>query len=235
MTKNFLPALHDTTRTGKQPVLGVKRKLFRADDEHAQQADKAFQALRQTVLQRDQNKCRYCEFSASKWQEVHHVDDDHDNNVPDNLLTCCTLCHQVHHLGMCGIRNGGFLAVIPELTQTEVNHLARYYFVSERLNSPQTQERLRSLYAIFEFRGADYIKPLYGMDFSSPMILGEILSTVFTDEQYARRGEILSPLRLVPRIGAFHDGQLDFYAKVMPIFKENQWEPLYKLLLKGVA
>ena len=87
-------------RAANQPVFGVKRKLWRKDDEHADVADAGFTPVRTEVLQRDNYPCRFCGFKAAKYQEVHHLDDNHQNNDPQNLLTVCNLCHQVHHLGM---------------------------------------------------------------------------------------------------------------------------------------
>lgn len=205
-----LKALGYISRIENQPILGVKRKVWRKDDEHAESTDAEFKKLRDTILQRDMRTCRFCGFASSKYQEVHHIDDDHTNNDQSNLLTVCTLCHQVHHLGMCAMRNGGFIAAIPELTQTEVNHIARFIFASTQIESKHA-DKLKSLYAVFQHRGTDTLKSVFGLDISNPYILASTLSSC-PDDVYARRSELLSHLRLVPTKEAFHSGQLEYYA-----------------------
>lgn len=199
------------SRYANQPVLGVKRKLWRKDDEHADVSDLAFLEKRKAVFGRDNYTCRFCTFKASKFQEVHHLDDDHSNNEMSNLITVCNLCHQVFHLGMCAMRNSGFIAAIPELTQTEINNITRAIFVSEFSGTLQLNNKLKSLYALFQFRGVDTLKNLYGVDISTPYALAEVLSNC-PDELFANRAKIFSLLRLVPTKEAFGAGQIEFYA-----------------------
>src|SRR5581483_5621804 len=134
----------------------------------------AFLPVREQVLKRDGSACRFCGFKAAKFQEVHHVDDNHANNDPTNLVTVCNLCHQVHHLGMCGMRHAGFLAAIPELTQTEVNHIARAYFIAQWVASPDIKDRLTGLYALLRAR-SDMLKSAFHLDIGSPLLFAEIL------------------------------------------------------------
>lgn len=233
----YMPKLSETQRWESQPMLGVKRKAFRLDDQHAHLADKAFEAKRSQIFLRDQWKCRYCTFGATSYQEVHHLDDDHHNNSEENLLTICTLCHQVHHVGMMGIRNSGFLAPVPELTQVEINHICRAYFVNNIIGSAAEKDRLNSVYAIFEDR-ADQMKKVYGVDISSPVIWGKILADDLDDAQFARRDELLKVLRVIPNANSFHKGQLEFYAtagnkgsdnkkQCMPVFSPRHWQALF--------
>jgi len=224
-------------RAADQPIFAVKRKRWRKDDEHADIADAGFAHVRASVLQRDNYTCRFCGFKAAKYQEIHHLDDNHQNNSEDNLLTVCTLCHQVHHLGMCAMRGGGFIAAIPELTQTEVNHLVRTIHVTlhiaeqGRAIDENVRSKLESLYALFRFRGSDTLKTLYGADIITPYILAETLSTC-ADGIYAKRAELFAPLRIVATREAFHAGQLDHYAAdKRNLFLPESWPPLTRQLL----
>jgi intracellular multiplication protein IcmJ len=212
-------------RSGCQPVAGVKRKLWRKDDDHAHLADRAFVPLREMVLKRDANQCRFCGFKAPKYQEVHHLDDNHANNEPGNLLTICNLCHQVHHLGMCGMRNAGFLAAIPEMTQTEVNHIGRAYFVALLLVGADIKDRLTGLYALLRAR-SDMLKSAFHLDISSPLLFAEILSGC-DEAMYEQRASLLESLRLVPTQQAFHAGQLEYYAvNLREHFSPDTWVAL---------
>lgn len=219
------------SREANQPILSVKRKLWRKDDDHAALADAAFVKTREDILRRDNHTCKHCAFKASKYQEIHHLDDNHQNNNTANLVTVCTLCHQVYHVGMCAMRNGGFIAVLPELTQTEINNIARALFVSELIANDDIKDRLKSLYAIFQFRGTDTLKTLFGIDISSPFTFAEVLSNC-PDEMYARRQDLFGSLRLVPTKEAFHPGQLEYYAtNNRPLFLPDDWSAKTRQLL----
>lgn len=219
-------------RDGNQPILGVKRKLWRKDDEHADIADAKFIKIRAEVLKRDQYTCRFCNFKSAKYQEIHHIDNNHKNNELQNLLTVCNLCHQVHHLGMCAMRNGGFIAVIPELTQTEINNIVRAIYVSEYIADTTTvNDKLKSLLAIFQYRGCDTLKTLYKVDISNSYALAETLSTC-PDDIYEKRAEIFAHLRLIATKESFHIEQLEYYATnlLTQFFPEN-WHALTAQLL----
>ncbi|ANN80817.1 type IVB secretion system protein IcmJDotN [Bordetella flabilis] len=211
----LLPKVPELSRAGRndaQPIIGVKRKIWRRDDEHAALADEAFEPMRKTILARDNYTCRFCGFRASKYQEIHHMDDDHTNNTENNLVTVCTLCHQVHHLGMFAMRNAGFLAALPEFTQTEVNHFCRIIHVTSSFAEPAIADRLQALFALFTSRGMDTLKRPFDCDLSDPYLLTQILSGA-DDDLYAARDKSLADLRLVSTKNAFHAGQLEFYAQ----------------------
>jgi len=80
-------------------VIGIKRKLHRRDDEHAKKADAIFNAQRNSALKRSNYCCVFCGAKSLKFNEVHHLDDNHHNNSPENLVAICKLCHPYHHIG----------------------------------------------------------------------------------------------------------------------------------------
>lgn len=219
-------------RRASQPMIGVKRKLWRKDDEHADIADKAFDTIRAEVLKRDGHACRYCQFRSSKYQEVHHLDDDHTHNTMDNLITACTLCHMVFHIGLAGMRGAGYFAVIPELTQSEVNHIVRNIYVGEKIEEQSIRDKYTSLLAIFESRGSDLAKRTFvGTDFSQPLVLAPMLSEL--DDIFNSRGIHFQDLRLVATREAFHPGQLDYYvANMKAVFHSDSAIKLYKQMVE---
>ena len=73
----------------------VKRSRSRAQDENSATADKAFSAIRQSVLQRDNWACWYCGWVDKLYNEVHHLDDKHSNNQVSNLVAVCGDCEGV--------------------------------------------------------------------------------------------------------------------------------------------
>lgn len=103
--------------------MSAKRSVWRMHD-HADEADKVFQRTRRAVLESTDYRCEFCGFQSTKFQEVHHGDDNHQNNAPENLYSACPLCHQVFHIGLAGMKEGGDLVYLPELTQAEINQFA---------------------------------------------------------------------------------------------------------------
>ncbi|MFH1638092.1 MAG: helix-turn-helix domain-containing protein [Candidatus Woesearchaeota archaeon] len=55
--------------------------------------------LRLKILKRDGYCCQYCGFRAEKWQIVHHMDGNPNNNDESNLETICPMCSLIHHAG----------------------------------------------------------------------------------------------------------------------------------------
>ena len=59
-----------------------------------------FKQMKPTILERDGHTCQWCNKSGEQQREqsghrfhVHHIDYDHHNTVPQNLVTLCTPCH----------------------------------------------------------------------------------------------------------------------------------------------
>jgi intracellular multiplication protein IcmJ len=219
-------------RRASQPLMGVKRKLWRKDDEHADIADQAFDSIRTAVLQRDMHACCFCHFRSSKYQEVHHLDDDHQHNVADNLVTVCTLCHQVFHVGLAGMRGAGYFAVLPELTQAEVNHIVRTIYVAELFETQAVRDKYTSLLAIFESRGSDLAKRTFvGTDFSQPLVLAPMLSE--HDDIFNNRHVHFQDLRLVATREAFKPDQLQYYvANMKATFQSDAAIKFYQQLVE---
>lgn len=219
-----------TDRWAHQPTPGVKRLTWRKDDEHAHVHDKAFEKMRETVFKRDNFSCRFCTFKSARYQEVHHFDDDHSNNGSENLLTVCNLCHQVFHLGMCGMRSAGFIAAVPELSQVEINHLCRAHFVHQMIGDDATKDKLTGLYALLRAR-ADMLKVAFEVELSSPLLLAQVLSDC-DDATFADRARLLAPLRVIPTKDAFHENQLAYYAvNLRPQFLAENWAAYARQLM----
>ena len=73
---------------------------WRANDAGSAQADMQFRLVRSVVLRRDRYTCRGCEAWGGRLRlQVHHRDNDHQNNSPENLVTLCVFCHAVFHAG----------------------------------------------------------------------------------------------------------------------------------------
>lgn len=169
-------------------------------DTHADESDKRYSSVRSAILERDDHSCCFCGFRALKYQEIHHLDDNHGNNNPANLATACCLCHLCFHLGMAGIRNAGSIIWCPELTQASINNLCRSIFVAVS-NNGKHEEAARKLNESLESRAA-LIKEELGDGAINPGSIGQAFLEM-TDEQYATRDKRMPGLRLLPRMAAF--------------------------------
>lgn len=118
--------------------IDVKRSVWRQANVTASDAE--FQSARLRVLERDDYTCRGCNFRSPpartkkgdgpSYMDVHHLDHDHGNNALDNLATMCPFCHQAFHIGYAGVSNGGILIWLPEISQADLNNLARTIFIA---------------------------------------------------------------------------------------------------------
>ena len=74
------------------------------------------------ILKRDDFTCRFCGFRAVQYQRI----------VPtsNGFVTSCSFCEQVTALDRAGIMGGGVLIWLPEITQAELNHIARAIYVA---------------------------------------------------------------------------------------------------------
>lgn len=235
-------------------VMSAKTSVWRMHD-HADEADKVFQKIRRVVLEAYDYQCPYCEHQAEKYQEAHHCDDDHKNNAPDNLACTCPLCHQVFHIGLAGMREGAVLAYIPELTQAELNHLCLIIWLltevdGNRYPDPQDAVRVSRLAARAKdiegqlslrhgavllklrmaLKGTSFPEELaqkIKLSYLSPTLLANVLMGL-DEETYAKRGELLGGLRLLPRPARFRR-QIDYWAdeqdKSMPPYAWHKLIP----------
>lgn len=161
------------------------------------------------MLERDGYACRYCGFAAKKFQEVHHLDDDHSNNNPDNLVTACALCHAAHHVGFSGVKERGCLIYIdPELglTQAELNSLVRILWIGELSKEQELQVACTSFLARL-YKLSVTAKRQIGT--SSASVLGDYLLSL-NDKQYAQRAEKLKGVYFLPSKDQYK-GQLSFW------------------------
>lgn len=218
-------------------VLSAKKKSWRISDTHASEADSEFSSVRASVLERDDFTCRFCGFrsppvktrdgSVTSWQDVHHVNDDHSDNSMQNLMTACCFCHQCFHLGLAGIHGGGKLIWLPEVSQSDLNNIARAIFVA-RSGKGSYAEQATSLFGVLESR-AQVIEEAFGRGSSNPAVLGQVFLEL-NDQAYAERSSRISGVRLLPLPGrfasqiAFWMGEKGAYKSVPP----ETWDNIVK-------
>lgn len=185
------------------PLLpAIKRKLTRSKDAKADVADAALKAKRPGVLARYKTTCAACRYVAKdpKHLDVHHVDDDHQNNDDANLAAACHTCHPYQHIGEVSRRPEAFaesmgrktlLAWIPEVSAADMNLLQRA--IGAALQDEEAKDEAQQILEILLDR-SEATKEMYGTwhaaDFAAAM-------AQLTHEQYAARADALDGLRLM--------------------------------------
>ena len=211
-SKEFLPL-----------VMSVKAANWRMNDDNSEAADTEFRHVRLKALERDERTCRFCGFKAPKYQEVHHLNDDHADNRVENLVTACGFCHSVQHIGLAGKYKTAVLAWIPEVSQDKLHHIVRSILVvtqwangiekEGRRHRPEVTraatemaQAARSLETKLRSRQAEAEKRFITSD---PLELGTILQTIAVDNEalYEKRKDFLNGLRLLPLGKSMQDGK----------------------------
>lgn len=212
--------------------LGVKRDIFRIDDPTSEHADAKFKEIREQVLKRDKLTCFYCGFKSNKFQEVHHIDDDHSNNNIRNLVTVCPICHACKHVGFSGVKNKAFLIYYPNMSQVEINYLIKILWFG--FNSKIDENNKEAIE--IKNKCIDLIKIFDNLKntaedrlgTSNPSILANEILLKLNDEEYEKRQEKLKGFLLIPRMGAYKK-QIEYWQDT--VFKNlplSTWSDIAK-------
>lgn len=109
------------------------KELWTISVQHGTQfdPDERMKKMRPEILKRDHYACQYCGWRSKEFQEIHHIDHDHNNFKENNLITVCPLCHQIFHLPSISSLKGGEIIWLPELPQEVLNNLCINLFLAQ--------------------------------------------------------------------------------------------------------
>ncbi len=139
------------------------------------------------ILKRDGFSCRFCGFRASQYQRIVPFEGD--------LVTACSFCEQVQSLDRAGLMGGGVLIWLPEITQAELNHIARAIYVARaEEDGAMTEAATRALDALMTRRTE--AKKRLGSD--DPLLLATVLHEHMTASERAAATGKLDGIRLMP-------------------------------------
>jgi len=139
------------------------------------------------ILKRDDFTCRFCGFRAVQYQRI----------VPTEkgYVTACSFCEQVVALERAGVMGGGVLIWLPELTQAELNHIARGIYVARSFESGEVVDVAnRALDALMNRRTE--AKKRLGSD--DPLLLATVLHENLTAAERTTALAKLEGIRLMP-------------------------------------
>jgi hypothetical protein len=84
--------------------------------------------FKQSALLQHTYTCHFCGFT-SRLNEVHNLNDNHDDVRGENLRAADLLCHKWQHLGELDIDDAA-VAYLPGLSPQDINHLQRTIMVA---------------------------------------------------------------------------------------------------------
>lgn len=207
--------------------LSVKRSKFRCDDPKSDEANNEFKNIRKSILERDDHTCQFCGFRSLKWQEVHHVDDNHSNNNPENLVTTCSLCHSCHHVGLSGLMMKGIMIYIdPSLgvTQAEINQLIRTMWIGEKSSNKELSMACISIGSRL-YKQSVAARSILGI--TDAHALGEFLLAL-DDDRYKKRGKKLEGVYFYPFKDAYKKQLGHWEKEVFANVNSNDWHDIAK-------
>jgi|GEM_PF-953463 len=118
LNEPYLPIILDGAFNPEKPTQEV----------YSYQVPLLTKAVKNSVLKRDHDTCRFCGFYSTKYQEV-LISDSNIHNL-DTLFTACIFCHQSFNLELVSQLRSGVLIWLPEVDQASLHHIARDIYLA---------------------------------------------------------------------------------------------------------
>lgn len=166
--------------------LGVRRT---PDTEKGALKGSQLKTQTEKILKRDDYTCRFCGFRSKQYQRVIPYADKKEEHV-----TACSFCEQCLLLERAGMMGTGVLIWLPEISQAELNHMARAIYVARSTDDPLAAQATRALDALMA-RRADAKKRLGSDD---PLLLATVMHESLTDEELRKANDKLDGIKLMP-------------------------------------
>lgn len=216
----------------KKLIVSAKTKDFRGDSPHPEKSNVEFSKVRPLILERDNYTCQYCDLRSKKFQHVHHIDDDHNNNDESNLITACPLCHMSQHIGYAGIKGMGTLIYLDQekhgefvlnITQEKLNNIVRLLWIKQ--DNTEDKEAYN--------QATDYLKRLEQARVDSdkvigtcdPILLANTLKEI-TEEEYLERERSLGKIFFLPFKEGFQREHNYWKEHVFKGVKNQSWSQI---------
>lgn len=184
-------------------ILTAKKELWDISLVHGTKNDEDPRMMKiiDKIFERDKYTCQFCGWRSKKYQEIHHLDHNHDNFNEKNLVTACPCCHQVFHLPSVSLSKGGVMIWLPEIPQNVLNNLCINLFMA--MENPEMENMAKSIYIDLE-RRKDFVNQyisnnnIYGYD---PAIFAEALIELQEHENIVSKFH--ENLRILPNPNKF--------------------------------
>lgn len=167
--------------------------------------------------------CQFCGQLTAGWQEPYHLNDDHADARPANIVISCPLCHLPQHLNRPDIDSEAVLIWLPEMAQAAVNVLVRQVHLAcvaagispvfgqpaKPTSTPAANALLTAYRALQQRAAVAEVR----LGTNSPRQLGAALLELPASE-YERRMALLGGIRLLPLGRLFRNG-CDIYPDML--------------------
>ena len=190
-------------------MLNVSRQSWKMSSVHGTEFDVAYQKKYKPVWdgvwERDNYKCFYCNFYSKKYQEIHHINNNHDDNSEKNLTTICPLCHKNFHLDSVSTSNGGKIIWLPDMSQQELNYILRAIFIANDYSKEIEEKggedqdgfyKIAKLLESFFLERADFVEKEIIAGASDPVVFANAILNM-DNTTLSHADEFLSPFRLL--------------------------------------
>jgi len=169
------------------------------------QGDPKFQTFSSAVFKRDDDRCTFCSFRASKHMMVVNLDHNYQNNKMQNLATACPFCQQCLFLEAAGKlqAGGGTMIYLPEMSQGQLNALCHVLYAAV-INGSQFALKADGYIQALKLR-ASLVEKNYGKGMSNPSFMGQILLDSLLPDGDEKSAKILDNVRLLPSIEGFEN------------------------------
>lgn len=179
-------------------------------------------ALRSKVMTRDDFSCVYCGFKAERFQEIRplNIDGLARSSKADDWVTACHMCDQCLSLERVGMMGEGILIWLPELSQSELNHLVRSLYVARASEGEVGESAKRGIEALRGRR--DEAKRRLGTD--DPMVLATVFADQLTETEYQERMDKLEGIRLLSldrRLQRTASGEVDRFPDMLTYWRSK--------------
>ncbi|MDI5833300.1 hypothetical protein OCF84_20760 (plasmid) [Shewanella xiamenensis] len=154
------------------------------------------------IHSRDKNKCLFCGWKEKAEHLLHVSSLNHVYNSdlsPKLLATSCQICNYALRLGYAFHSNAGDLIYMPELTQPQVNELARASLICSKSNDSGVQEALEPLLSYIEDERISKLSEYFGIVPFSNSTFASSLREI-DKEQFRKRQSFLEPVRFWPNL-----------------------------------
>lgn len=186
------------------------------------------------IHKRDKNTCLFC-----GWREKHtnllnvtSLNNSYKNNSnPSQLVTSCHLCNLSLRLVYAFQSNSGSLIYMPELTQAQVNELARAAFFCTKVDDSGVNEALEPLLSYVEDERIAKVSEYFGI---VPFKLQSFASSLreIDEEQYLGRQKFIGPIRFWPNLERLNEIVGEQWDHVLSRVPLAQWVPLANRISK---
>lgn len=165
------------------------------------------------IFERWKFACVGCGFVDRAHLEVHHLDGDHKNDSPENLVPICHFCHLTQHIGLAGKNGEATIIWLPEIEQAALSHVARTVMVARYASTMAesgrgTQRRDIAPLKSISIRASSVMNALQSREAKAqeqlgttePLVLASAMQKLANEsrETYDKRDEYLFGLRLLP-------------------------------------